>query len=100
VWEPSRPHKRRFFWLGLERDVRVEGAIEGNTVTVTSESETGPMTVYLNDSLVDPAKPVKVVRNGETAFEGPVPARLSVLLDGLVGGGDPGQVYDRAIALP
>ena len=62
VCEPSRPHKRRFSRLGLERDVRVEERIEGNEVTI------------------DVAQPVVVRLNGETVHEGVVPARLSVLL--------------------
>lgn len=99
VWEPSRPHKRSFFWLGLERDVRIEGRIEGNEVTIDA-ARGSQVTVFLSRELVDVEKPVTVRLNGEVVHEGVVPARLSVLLDTIAEGQDPKQYYDRCVTVP
>lgn len=100
VWEPSRAHKRRFFWLGVARDVRVEGRIEGNTIHLSGTAAAGPITVWLHERLVDVGRPVTILRDGKVAFEGVVPARLGTLLEDAVARRDPGLVHDRAVRLP
>lgn len=99
VWEPSRAAKRRFFWLGVTRDVRVEGRIEGNTIHLSGTAAAGPITVWLNERLVDVAKPVTILRDGTPAFEGVVPARLGTLLEDAWARGDAGLVHDRAVTV-
>lgn len=100
VFEPSRKAKRRLFWLATDSDARVEGKIEGNTVTIGPEGRASGVTVHLNASLVDVTKPVTVVADGKPVFEGPVPPRLSVLLDTIATGRDPKQFFDRAVTIP
>ncbi len=100
VFEPSRKGKRRLFWLATDSDAKVEGKIEGNTVTIGPEGHGGGVTVYLNASLVDVTKPVTVMVDGKPAFEGAIPPRLSVLLDTIAAGRDPKQFFDRAVAVP
>ncbi len=98
VFEPSRASKRRLDWLGVEGDGKVEGRIDGQTIAITGGS--GAVTVFLNDRLVDVLKPVTITKDGQKAFEGLVPARLSVIVDGLVDERDPGLVVDRAVTVP
>ena len=81
-----------------EGDGKVEGRIDGQSIAITGG--TGAITVYLNDRLVDVTKPVTITKDGQKAFEGVVPARLSVLVDGLADLRDPGLVADRAVTLP
>lgn len=100
VWEPSRTYKRRFYWLACEQSAKIEGRIEDNTITLTTGGRSTRVTVYLNGELVDVKKPVTIVSNGETVFEGTVPARLSVLLDTIAVNRDPKQYYDRSVTVP
>ncbi|MFM8980775.1 MAG: hypothetical protein ACKOSS_09990 [Planctomycetia bacterium] len=99
VWEPSRAAKRRFFWLGAARDLRLEGRIEGNTIHLSGPGAAGPVTVWLNERLVDVAKPVTILRDGKPAFEGLVAARLGTLLEDAEARRDPGLLHDRAVML-
>jgi pimeloyl-ACP methyl ester carboxylesterase len=100
VFEPSRPSKRRLYWLEVANDVRVEGRIEGNAVTITSDGSPGAVAVHLNDRLIDPARPVTVTICGTRAFEGVVPSRLSTLLESLADTRDPAMWHDRVVRVP
>lgn len=100
VFEPSRAGKRRLFWLGTTGSGRVEGRLEGNAITLTAGAGAGAITLWLSERLIDPTMPVTVTRNGERVFDGPVPARLSTVVEGLLDARDPGLAADRAITLP
>ncbi|MFM8385716.1 MAG: hypothetical protein ACKOCB_02680 [Planctomycetia bacterium] len=100
VWEPSRPGKRRFFWLGSTQDARLEGRIQGNTIDLVTGGRTGRLQVWLHERLVDTSKPVTIRRDGAVAFEGMVPARLGTLLEDAFARQDAGLVHDRVVTLP
>ena len=58
----------------LAVDVRAENHIEVNTERVRR------YTLFLNDALVDFSRPVTVVTDGRTSFQGPVSPRVETLL--------------------
>jgi len=102
LWEPMRTPALgtdRQFWLG-QRSVprgRLEGKIEGNTVTVTTKGMPGTPVVYLHPELLDVRKPVIITVNGVEKYSAAVPARYSVLLHTIVTGNDPKQWYAHAV---
>lgn len=100
VWEPSRPHKRRFAWIGAKGAGRIEGRIEGNTIRLSGPGSRGPVTVYLSPELVDLDEPVRILRGDEELFAGIVPCRLAVLLQTIADVRDPRQYYCAAVTLP
>ncbi len=92
VWEPSRPHKRRFAWIGKpEGTGRIEGRIEDTIVTLTGS--TSGAVVYAAPELFDLEKPVTVRVGDDEVFHGRVPLRLSVLLHTIAETRDPKQYY-------
>jgi len=100
VWEPSRPSKQRFFWIGKPSRGRIEGKIAGNVVTLTGTGASSGVTVYLSPELIDVKKPVTIQANGKTVHEGVVLPRLSVLLDTIAAARDKSQYYAYAVTLP
>jgi hypothetical protein len=55
--------------------------------------------VFLNDRLIDPAKPVTIVTNGRVSFEGPVTASLETLLRQARFRQDPRQLFPFHLAV-
>ncbi len=77
--EAKEAIRARFYWIAAPaNEVSSESLgkiaianIDGNTVNIERCDYKG-LTIYLNDKLVDLDKPVKVVYNGKTLFEGMV----------------------------
>jgi hypothetical protein len=56
-------------------------------------------TLFLNDRLIDPAKSVKIVANGQVSFEGPVTASLETLLRQARLQQDPRELFPFQVAV-
>lgn len=102
VWNPRAAWKKRFYNLGLESpapgmQLRMEIA-DGNVVNVTSQNVPA-LTLYLNDSLVDLTKPVKVTWNGKDSFEGMLKLRAGVVLETVADTCDEGMYYTAKVEL-
>lgn len=74
VWCQGDVMKEYFYWLGIPLSEARKGSvlraeIADNVITIT-ESDYSDVRIYLNDSLVDLSKPVKVVYNGKVYYEG------------------------------
>lgn len=104
LWEPMQtpplPVDRQF-WLGQSGRARgrIEGKVDGNTVTITRKAGAGPPVVYLHAALLDVGKPVTITVDGEERFNAVVPARYSVLLHTIATANDPEQWYAHAVEL-
>lgn len=78
VWFQDDVTHDRFYWLRIPEDEARKGEtirtdVDGQTITVTTSGDITHLTLRLRDALVDLDKPVKVVVNGTTAFDGVVP---------------------------
>lgn len=62
-------------------------------------STNGKIRIYLNEKLVDLNKPVKVVLNGKTAFDGKVETTLSNMVSSMAEYHDPYRIYPSSIDL-
>ena len=62
-------------------------------------STNGKIRIYLNEKLVDLDKPVKVMLNGKTAFEGKVEANLFNMISSMAEYHDPYRIYPSSIEL-
>ncbi len=67
VFARSRSYKKQLYWLEVSSQTGLwTGEINGNTIKITGG--TSGFTLHLNRDLIDPAKPVKVVAEGEEVF--------------------------------
>ena len=76
VWCQGDEMKEYFYWLGIPKGEAKKGRvlraeIEGNTVTI-GECDYSKVRVFLNEKMVDLSKPVVIVHDGKTLFEGTV----------------------------
>jgi dienelactone hydrolase len=79
---------------------RLEATIvSANRIEVTTE-RIQRYSLFLNDRLIDPAKPVTVVTNGKVSYEGTVTASLEILLRQARLRQDPRQLFPIHIAVP
>ena len=73
------------YWVRIDSRIssttaaRVEGSIDGNTVTVTTDN-LSQLSVYLSDELVDLDAPVTITLDGSTWYEGTVERSPSLAL--------------------
>lgn len=99
IWEPLRTPKRLFFWLAVDEPKdrgRIEAQIKGNEIELTGE---GPISLLLNDKLVNLSKNVIVRRNGQEVFNGPAAYSASAILESVADKMDPDMTFTARIDL-
>lgn len=116
VWHSREFQDRRrdrHYWIQIEGEINADTTIltanaarDSNTITVTAQQlakqiknqsdpvEAKPLSgvalrVMLHDSLLDLDRPIKVVCNGKTVFEGEVERSAATQLETLIDYGDP-----------
>ena len=97
VWVQGDTMKSAFYWLGVPlkeaaKGKKIEARYEGNTVEILS-SEYTAATIYLNDSMMDLDKPVRVVCGDKVLFEGAVTRKPAVMRQTLRERGDLSYVF-------
>lgn len=60
-------------------------------------STSGKIKIYLNDNLADMSKPIKIIINGKTAFEGKVKADIKDMANSCVAYFDPCRIYPASV---
>lgn len=105
TWNPNRPLRQsisHWFYPHPNMDLpkgerqRAVARIDGQTVHVVSSNVRG-VTIHLHPRMLDLARPVTVIVNGETAFEGPVQADIAHMLRTVRDFDDRGRVYHAAV---
>jgi hypothetical protein len=98
VWQPVLSWKRQFYWLAWERPA--EGALlearldrAANRISVTRQAGAGRgggpgLAVYVDAELVDFARPLEVLLDGQVVFSGQPRRRLEWLLETSTSGDD------------
>jgi len=100
LWEPFRSYKKYFYWLKLDnpkKGQRLEAKIKGNTINI--ESNTGGLTVFLHEKLVDLTKPVTINVNGAKQFSGLVKPSLVALVETIHAKKDPEMYFTVGIRI-
>ena len=97
VWVQGDEMKPAFYWLGVPMSQAAKGKqivarIEGNTVEILSSDYTAA-TIYLNDTMMDLDKPVRVVASDKVLFEGPVTRKPAVMRQTLRERGDLSYIF-------
>lgn len=87
-WRPTGPEVQAFYWLrSAAPDGLVHASIEDNQLTL--EGASGPLSVLIDDRLVDLSKPL-VVHDGEKVVEHALSPAWPTLLQSIVERADPG----------
>lgn len=103
VWCQGDVMKGYCYWLGVEADkaqkgMRLIASVDSETNTVVIEhSDYSKVTVYLNDTLVDLDKPVKVVCGDNVLFEGTLTRKPSTMLSCINARGDMSYIFPASI---
>jgi hypothetical protein len=108
VWKAGRPIQRStFHWLRLypqPKDTPPEKSparvyaenLGGNTIRLTSQFARS-VKIYLHPKMVDFSKPVRVVANGKTVFDGKAAPSLKTMLELVREFDDRGRIFHAAI---
>ncbi len=103
VWKQSPVTHDRLYWLALPKnDPTVAGAVvtaqrNGQTITIQSAEEVDRLLVRLDDRMVDLDRPVRIVYQSKTLFEGSVPRTVATLMHTLDHRGDPELMFDGEV---
>lgn len=86
-----------FYWIKVERNEMkkantVIAEIKDNVITI-EKSDYKTLTFYLNDSMADLDKPVKVVFDGQLVFKGMVERSRNTLLSSMAERNDPSYTF-------
>ena len=97
VWVQGDEMKSSFYWLGVpvsqaKKGKKIVARYEGNTVEILS-SEYTAATIYLNDTMMDLDKPVRVVYGEKVLFEGAVTRKPAVMRQTLRERGDLSYIF-------
>jgi hypothetical protein len=71
IWGKSGKRSERFYWLGGKPKDVVIASVKGQEIMIKGAGET-PLTLYLNDQLLDLDESVKVFLDGKEVYNGKV----------------------------
>ena len=97
VWRQEEELKPYFYWIGAPAGERARGkevrvSRSGNTIAI-EKCDYSALTVYLNDTMADLDKPVRVTYGDKVLFEGPVKRTPAVMRQTLRERQDPSFLY-------
>ena len=99
VLHPGSPFPNKAYWIAVPAaeytsDARLVATADRASNTITIEAKgIQTVTIYLNDSIVDLEKPVKVICNGAVS-EDEIPRNFNSMMDGVYRSrSDPGKLY-------
>ncbi len=112
-WSVPDPMADRAYWLQIAkmetgknvvadftaRVTRATGDKEKNRIEITSKN-VYEFRVMLNDDIVDLDRPIEVVANGQTVFNGKKDRSLRHALDQLYRSGDPARAFPASLQFP
>jgi pimeloyl-ACP methyl ester carboxylesterase len=99
TWAQTDKVIRDFFWLRCDAPAKkheIDATCRNNKITVTTGTNTIPVTVLLDQRLVDFSKPVTLEYNGKTTTPKLQPS-LRVLCETLLRRGDPGLAFTAQV---
>ena len=94
IWEPSRSYKTLFWWVKNRGGIfQIVAKIDRAKNEITINGPSSGFSLYLNDKLVDLSKPIRVVINGNEAFNDYAKYSVAALLDSIADKRDPEQFF-------
>jgi poly(3-hydroxybutyrate) depolymerase len=104
VWHQDDVTHDRFYWLAVPPEqarVRstVVASVDGQEIKIEKAEGVETLIVRLDDRLVDLDRPVKVIADSKTLFEGLAPRTIANLEKTLEGPGDPKLAFPAEVAV-
>ena len=101
VWVQGDVMKPAFYWLGVPLDQAEKGkelvaSVKDNVVTI-EKSDYSKVTIFLNDTLVNLDRPVKVVYGGKVVYSGKLPRTPQNMLNTLNARGDLSYIFPAQV---
>ena len=101
VWVQGDVMKPAFYWLGVPLDQAEKGkelvaSVKDNVVTI-EKSDYSKVTIFLNDTLVNLDRPVKVVYGGKVLYRGKLPRTPQNMLNTLNARGDLSYIFPAQV---
>lgn len=102
-WVQGDNGRRFFYWLGVPQEEAVKGKfvnarIKDNTIAI-GQCDYPEITIYLNDTLVDLDRKVRVTHDGKTLFYGKAKRLKSNLQSTLQERGDPSYCFPAKVTV-
>ena len=103
VWCQEEVTKDRFYWLGVPKaetskgKLLVAGLDKGNNTIYIEKSDFTRVTLFLNDSMLDLDKPVKVLYGDRELFSGKVERNANTMRRTLISRGDPSYIFSAIL---
>ena len=103
VWVQGDRGHTHFYWLGVPEHETKKGAevrvsVKGNTVSIDSDDYTS-ITLYLNDSIVNLDRPVKVKWGKQTVYQGRLPRTEQNMSSTIGHRGDPAFCFPSQVTV-
>ncbi len=103
VWCQGDLAKKDFYWLDapsaeIAKGKTVAAQVSGNTVEILS-CDYSALTIWLDDSLVDLDRSVKVVKDGVVLFEGELKRSPETMRKSLEERADPGYIFPASVTV-
>lgn len=98
VWMQDDVTHERFYWLGMPEGTAKKGALvvverSGQTITIQKAETIKTLIIYLNDDMCDLDKPIKVMYEDKTLFEGKVNRTIQTIAQCLDQRVDPASIF-------
>ena len=103
VWCQEEVNKDHFYWLGVPKSQTSKGKLltavldKGNNAIVIEKSDFTRVTLYLNDTMLDLDKPVKVLYGERELFNAKVERNANTMRKTLIERGDPSYIFSSVI---
>ena len=94
IWEPSREYKSLFWWIKNRGGIsQIVAEYNKSKNEITIEGPSSGFSIYLNDKMLNLNKPIRVVINGNEAFNDYATYSVAALLDSIADKRDPEQFF-------
>lgn len=103
VWVQGDRGHTHFYWIGVLQEEARKGAevrvsVKGNTISIESDDYTS-ITLYLNDSIVNLDRPVKVKWGRQTVYRGRLPRTEQNMSSNIEHRGDPVYCFPSQVTV-
>lgn len=103
VWKQDDVRRNRFYWLGVDPDAigdraEVRAKRSGQKIE-WSATGVEKIVLYLSDDWIDLDRPIEVVSQGQTLFEGKVDRTARALAESLASRGDPHMMASATLSI-
>lgn len=104
IWRQDDVTGTRFYWLAVDQEnakpkTTITAQLKDQTITITDDLNL-PLTLRLNDTMLNMDQPITVIRNGKQVFQGQVPRTIQTIEQTINERYDPTSIFTGQITIP